>query len=318
MNDSEMTSTELFTEIVTVLTKEYFIRATDSVMSKQPKDWRPYVDLSFKLREIFTNRIIAKDTFINEIVASLFSRQLLQFCDMVVEIYVDHIFSKEISEELEVAKKLYYSSLPRLTDQMSLDHFNNAMESSSNKDLTKEDSIDYVNKSIYEMGQARTQYLSSLQAIENKLQKSAYLHIAIYIGKLMELYAKCESPLEKTFLIGLMTYTEYIDVWLDGRFSNQLKAENYRLDFAVQDPELGIKLNIELDGHNYHERTEEQAVSDRSRDRILSLQGWQVIRFHRKEIDTDLKSCIEQVVAMLRSSKSSSGLNWPNKTHYTA
>ncbi|MBD3309288.1 DUF559 domain-containing protein, partial [candidate division KSB3 bacterium] len=47
-------------------------------------------------------------------------------------------------------------------------------------------------------------------------------------------------------------------------------------------------------GHTYHERTEEQAVGDRKRDRNLTSDGWIVLRFHLQEIESNLQKCIEE------------------------
>lgn len=54
-------------------------------------------------------------------------------------------------------------------------------------------------------------------------------------------------------------------------------------------------LIIECDGHDFHERTKEQAAKDRSRDRILQDVGHQVFRFTGHEIWKDPVSCAQQV-----------------------
>lgn len=41
---------------------------------------------------------------------------------------------------------------------------------------------------------------------------------------------------------------------------------------------------IELDGHDFHERTRQQATRDKKRDRSISLRGWQVARFTGSEV----------------------------------
>lgn len=44
------------------------------------------------------------------------------------------------------------------------------------------------------------------------------------------------------------------------------------------------KAVVELDGHDFHERTKEQAARDRSRDRDLMANGYQVLRFTGSEV----------------------------------
>lgn len=71
----------------------------------------------------------------------------------------------------------------------------------------------------------------------------------------------------------------------------------YRADFLVG---LGAnsqwrKIVVECDGHNYHERTKEQAAHDRGRDRFLTLNGYKVMRFTGSEIHKDAAACARQV-----------------------
>lgn len=71
------------------------------------------------------------------------------------------------------------------------------------------------------------------------------------------------------------------------------KAHTPRVDFAicVRDAHLVI----ELDGHEFHERTKEQAKRDKSRDRLLTASGWRVLRFTGSEIWANASRCVEQV-----------------------
>jgi REase_MTES_1575 len=62
----------------------------------------------------------------------------------------------------------------------------------------------------------------------------------------------------------------------------QLPVAGYRLDFALQRGDTNIA--IELDGHDFHERTKQQAMRDKSRDRKLTELGWRVLRFTGSEV----------------------------------
>lgn len=53
---------------------------------------------------------------------------------------------------------------------------------------------------------------------------------------------------------------------------------------------------VECDGHDFHERTKEQAARDRSRDRRASLSGFVVLRFTGSELWKDPLGCAEQVM----------------------
>lgn len=60
---------------------------------------------------------------------------------------------------------------------------------------------------------------------------------------------------------------------------------------AFQQVELSNKLAIELDGHDFHERTKEQATRDKSRDRTLLKFGWSTMRFTGSEVFRDPLTC---------------------------
>jgi very-short-patch-repair endonuclease len=55
------------------------------------------------------------------------------------------------------------------------------------------------------------------------------------------------------------------------------------------------KLVVECDGHEFHERTKEQAAADKSRDRVLVMQGYDVFRFTGSELWNDAWGCANQV-----------------------
>lgn len=59
-------------------------------------------------------------------------------------------------------------------------------------------------------------------------------------------------------------------------------SKNYRLDFLLTS--RSKQLALEVDGHDYHERTKEQAKRDKERDRALVAAGFTVMRFTGSEI----------------------------------
>lgn len=56
---------------------------------------------------------------------------------------------------------------------------------------------------------------------------------------------------------------------------------------------------IECDGHNYHERTKEQARCDKSRDRRLARLGFTVFRYTGSELFNDAFGCVEEILGFL-------------------
>jgi very-short-patch-repair endonuclease len=93
-------------------------------------------------------------------------------------------------------------------------------------------------------------------------------------------------------------YTQVHRQWVPDRHlvvlcQPKILHTRYIADFAViansgSGPALCV---IECDGHDYHERTKEQARHDRKRDRELLMLGVTTVRFTGSEIFTDGANC---------------------------
>ena len=96
-----------------------------------------------------------------------------------------------------------------------------------------------------------------------------------------------------------MTPIEQIVFFALSRFSKDKKWEifpqyrigRYRVDFLVKIGDLS-KIIIECDGHNFHEKTKEQAQNDKRRDRELQSLGFKVFRFTGSEIWNSIGDCV--------------------------
>lgn len=75
----------------------------------------------------------------------------------------------------------------------------------------------------------------------------------------------------------------------------QFQWEKYRIDFRIDVNNLGYPVFIECDGHNFHERTKEQAERDRTKDRAIQAANIPIMRFTGREIYRDPLGCINQV-----------------------
>jgi very-short-patch-repair endonuclease len=75
------------------------------------------------------------------------------------------------------------------------------------------------------------------------------------------------------------------------------EIDGWRVDFLVH--AFGYtprkygwrRLIVECDGHDFHERTKEQAAKDRNRDRIAQQRQMQIFRFTGSEIYRDAWAC---------------------------
>lgn len=105
-----------------------------------------------------------------------------------------------------------------------------------------------------------------------------------------DLKEKFQSRLivERQSVIGEFRVDFLISAWTDGRVGG-----------GIDGPSVGQprwrKLVVECDGHQFHERTKEQAAKDRSRDRKLTSLGFDVFRFTGSELWCDPWGCASQV-----------------------
>jgi len=82
-----------------------------------------------------------------------------------------------------------------------------------------------------------------------------------------------------------------------------------RVDYAIFVPQVSMQeplLVIEIDGHDYHERTQAQASSDNRRDRALTRSGTPCLRYTTTEVlrnSDDAAQEIAQIVHIKLSEK---------------
>lgn len=76
--------------------------------------------------------------------------------------------------------------------------------------------------------------------------------------------------------------------------------ESYRVDLLIElDGDNKYKLAVECDGHEWHDRTKQQAAYDRSRDRDLLSRGVFTVRFTGSEIVHSAERCAADVYRAL-------------------
>ncbi|HBP09138.1 MULTISPECIES: DUF559 domain-containing protein [unclassified Treponema] len=112
----------------------------------------------------------------------------------------------------------------------------------------------------------------------------------------------CESPLERDLLKALVKNNIEVELQLRinkdntvSHFPEPVDPENILTipDFYLESDNK--KICIYTDGHTYHERTEYQAVRDRSIDRELQNLGYVVLRFTTSEIRNGLSKVIKVI-----------------------
>lgn len=149
-------------------------------------------------------------------------------------------------------------------------------------------------------------------------------------------YALCESPIEQQVYVqwlqcfgtfqmeetinqdpahlhqctGFSLYWKSPAVWMTlyPQHPIAIGGSNYRADFLIEahtnNPFKGEKplcsIVVELDGHDWHERTKQQATRDKRRDREFVQNGYTVLRFSGSEVFQDGMSVIRDVQGTIR------------------
>ena len=130
--------------------------------------------------------------------------------------------------------------------------------------------------------------------------------------------SRCESPIERLLMAALyendrvgppiLHYMGSSDLPERPAFGNtafvhtQAKLGKYRADIAIMDatlsknPDKWRLMIVECDGHDFHERTKEQARKDKARDRYFQSRGYKVLHFTGSEIWADPDACAQEVL----------------------
>lgn len=117
---------------------------------------------------------------------------------------------------------------------------------------------------------------------------------------------RLESPIEELFLVAWefskwnrMPPTEYLE--LDPGRTLIIEGATFRLDFGISiripsGRRLALPIGIELDGHEFHERTKEQVARDNQRERAIARAGYRLIRFSGSEVWRAPDRCVDEAV----------------------
>lgn len=132
----------------------------------------------------------------------------------------------------------------------------------------------------------------------------------------------CQSPIERLLLAKLLTYGWFSESQTEWTVAYETVNKiagvkcNGRILHALHDPAFMIvqlpvmeyvvdfaffcgreRLVVELDGHDFHERTRKQAAHDKRRDRRLVSAGWKVLRYTGSEVYSDVDAVLEEIDA---------------------
>ena len=159
--------------------------------------------------------------------------------------------------------------------------------------------------------------LTDVEQFTPVVRDHLHFKMAVAVSELVECAKRCESPIEQLLSVHLVRWVRtfndkhYVVVGPDfeesGYFVDlqpqkeiNVNGRRYRVDFLVDVVSLNDSPSVpsvvvECDGHDFHERTKEQARRDKRRDRDLQSAGYHVLRFTGSEIWRDPSSCAGEV-----------------------
>jgi very-short-patch-repair endonuclease len=146
------------------------------------------------------------------------------------------------------------------------------------------------------------------------------------LSDILSFYQKCESPIER---ILFWSFYKLLKLWPsnDGEvcdflymdelnntetgsldcvgFYVQYNESPYRIDFVIQSWDIRTKqilsFAVEVDGHDFHERTKEQTRRDKQRDRFLTSKNYMVLRFAGSEVYGNPDGVVSEIIGTIRS-----------------
>jgi len=135
-----------------------------------------------------------------------------------------------------------------------------------------------------------------------------------WMDNVEDIISRCESPLEKLFLIEWRYQND--NFYSSGDLKNyfiipQYEINNYRIDFLICldngkiDP-YRYKENcliIEIDSYLWHGAEPEQFAKEKERERELQKEGYKLMRFSGREIYRDVEKCVIETMGYLLNRK---------------
>lgn len=156
----------------------------------------------------------------------------------------------------------------------------------------------------------RCSRIAELLLIENEVDKieKASTCLAITDSVLYSFYRQENeqypfTPIEKIMYAILMRVADEIYFCYNHNFEigiqYQKQIDKYRVDFLVTANYSNDKIIIECDGHDFHEKTKEQAKHDKEKDRYLTSLGYKILHYTGSEIYNDFCHIEHELFKML-------------------
>jgi very-short-patch-repair endonuclease len=111
------------------------------------------------------------------------------------------------------------------------------------------------------------------------------------------------SPIEQIFIMEweFLHALDPIPFTLEPQYKVPVGDRVYKVDFLVSREGSSFKLGVELDGHEFHEKSAAQLRGDKARERQIIRQGITVLRFSGSEIVRSCRACATEVLDLMKA-----------------
>ena len=159
-----------------------------------------------------------------------------------------------------------------------------------------------MKKNIYELYQDSEIYLQEFLNAPQKVQQLLLLPLIKLRFYPTIMCEDIKSPIEQIFITAFDLYIAQEgkeNIFLFSQAPIEIGKKKYVADFLFEyDPyvnqyDTDVKIVIECDGYEFHQKTKEQVQHDNEREYDLKMAGYEVLRFSGTQIFNNPLKCAE-------------------------
>jgi very-short-patch-repair endonuclease len=171
--------------------------------------------------------------------------------------------------------------------------------------------MDYMIKGFAIGERSLEEFVEDIEQYSDPVKKFLWDEICCAFDYLDATLMDIKSPIEQALFLAWRQSGHMYPLKHRAKLSNQLEtvifepqhavkieAKTYYLDFLLAlllPNDKSVQIAIECDGHDFHEKTKQQARADKQRERALIKAGYTVVRFTGSEIYADPHKCADEI-----------------------
>lgn len=154
-------------------------------------------------------------------------------------------------------------------------------------------------------------FIAQIDQYSDLVKKMLWSFLCDKLDGIEEELSSIKSPIEQAFFLAMKEEMQWIEckrgvqaTFLDPQHKITTEKNTYYADFGIGvllSDDTSLKWAIECDGHDFHEKTKEQAKRDKQRERAIIGAGYTVIRFTGSEIHEDPYKCVQEAHSLILS-----------------